>query len=76
MIFFYNECKILHTALCGYPLVKVPVENFCLSPPFSRVPIFSDRIFGVYYIISFTFQDIFVAKMTTSILNIKTAEIH
>ena len=45
-------------ALCGYPLLKFPEENFFPSPPFSWDPIISDRIFGDCLLPSFTF-DIF-----------------
>ena len=46
----------LSNALCGYPLVKLPVENFGPLLPFSWVLIISDKIFGVCYLCSFTFK--------------------
>ena len=48
---------LLHCiALCGYPLVKFPVETFGPLLPFSWVLIISDKIFGVCYLCSFTFK--------------------
>ena len=58
-----------YKALCGYHLVKVEVEKFVSLLPFSQVPIFSDNIFGVCYLFSFTFKIYLGAEMTTGILN-------
>ena len=50
---------ISSSALCGYPLLKFPEENFFPLPPFSWDPIISDRIFGNRLLPRFPF-DIFL----------------
>ena len=44
------------TALCGYPSVKVPVDIFLLSFPFSGDSIIPDTIFGDLSMLGFTFD--------------------
>ena len=59
-IWIFFVWKSLFNALCGYHLVKFPVENFFPSPPFSWDPIISDRIFGNCLLPSFTFDIYFL----------------
>ena len=36
----------LHTALCGYPLLKFPEENFFLRPHFLEIQLFQTEYLG------------------------------
>ena len=63
--------RLFPIALCGYPLLKFPEENFFPSPPFSSDPIILDRIFGDCLLPSFTF---YIFLRTSWILSTRDGE--